>query len=179
MANLTFSPDHITRTVAGESDNRQEMAPIHRLLLGGVAGITPMLVTFAAGDYVAVFQDAATSPENFAIYSIGMLMKGAVFFAIGALLVWLHSSVRTRYAVFRLGLTAPALVAASISAHNANEASGNQQSAELIAPQALVAMLEPASTNFVISDALLPAVVFQQQQRKCTVLDGFLGRKCK
>jgi hypothetical protein len=177
MADLTYNPKDVLETNGGATEPEQEMIPAARLLLGGVAGMTPMLITLGAGQYQNIPIPGEGSALGYDQYYLGMLLKAVTFFALGALVVWLHTTVRTRYAVFRLGVTAPALFAAYLGASEPAEASGLQSGMELNAPQARMASVEPAALNTVMSDAMLPPVF--QQRRECSILDGFLGRKCE
>ena len=114
---------------------------MQRLLVGGLGGITPIVATMMAGEYENLPLPDSQGLDEF---YIGFGLRIVLFFCVGALFVWLHQEVRGRYPVFRLGLTAPALIAAMIGAAPAEAA------------EARVASLQGPAAVVVMSDALPP-----------------------
>ena len=133
--------------------------------------MTPIIATLMVGEHEILPPPSDPTAANF---YFGLGLRGALFFLVGAVFVWLHTEVRTRYAVFRLGVTAPALIAAMLGAAPAQATApvGNGQAK---ASEIRVAALQ-LSAGDVMSDALPPDVVLQQ---RCRVLDGLIGRKCR
>lgn len=133
--------------------------------------MTPIIATLMVGEHELLPPLQDPTAANF---YIGLCLRSTLFFLVGAVFVWLHTEVRTRYAVFRLGVTAPALIAAMMGAAPA-QATAPQAPDQAAAAEVRVAALQVPNGS-VMSDALPPDVVLQ---RKCSVWDGFLGRKCK
>jgi hypothetical protein len=146
-----------------------------RLMVGGIGGMTPVVVTLLAGEYKNV--EGAGSPE---LYYAGLALRALLLFAIGAFFVWLNQAVRTRYATFQLGAAAPALIVAMLNSNPAEsaapvEARGapSQATSEVV-----LAALEGTAQDRIISDALAPRTILFGEE-ECTIWDGLLGRKCK
>ncbi len=142
--------------------------------------MTPIIATLMVGEHQLLPPLSDPTAVNF---YIGLGLRSALFFLVGAVFVWLHTEVQTRYAVFRLGVTAPALIAAMLGAApvqaTAPDASAQARTAESRVATLQVATLQVAggvTWGGVMSDALPPEIVLQ---KKCSIWDGFLGRKCK
>ena len=156
-------------------EGRRELGPSARLLVGGIGGVTPIVVSIVGGEY-RNFE----VPQDFYFY-VGFLVRVVAFFALGAVMVWLHHGVRDRYPVFRLGITAPAVFAALLNANHipADEA---QTDAGLATTEIRVAQLA-SSDRPVLSDAWPGLRIVRQQAGgsdavEC-IVKGFLGKKCK
>jgi hypothetical protein len=126
----------------------------------------PLIAVLAAGEYIN-FETATDS------YYFGYAVRLFLFFFLGALVVWLHADTRRRYPAFRLGMTAPALVASMLSTAAA-DVGGTASAFSAPANEVQVALLDDSRDRAAMSDALPPTVVFG----KCSVVDGILGRKC-
>ncbi len=150
-----------------EQTENPDLTAVQRITVGGIGGIMPIIATLMVSNYFP-------SPITDGNYYVGIFLRVVLFFAVGAGVVWLHKDVWERYPVFRLGLTAPAMIAAMISTGSAN-AADTQAAIELGASEVRVAALETAAKDTVMSDALPSNIFFGN----CTILDGFLGRKCK
>jgi len=148
-----------------------ELTPAQKLVVGGLGGITPIVATLMAGEYSNHPEVADAGAANF---WIGFCLRAALFFVVGAVFVWLHQEVKGRWPVFRLGVTAPALIAAMIGSAPA-EAKSAIGAWNLGTAEIRVAALQSDLGTGVMSDAMPFDLVF----RECSILDGFLGRKCK
>ena len=154
---------------------------LQRLIVGGIGGAVPIIATLVAGEYKN-FEDATDAYP----YYMGLGLRTIIFFAAGAFFVWLHQAVRTRYAVFQLGIAAPALIIAMVEAKPA-------EPTEIVnGAEVRVAYLEDAEQSSVVSDALPPGMGNVEQSLvnsdalapvtilfgECSIWDGLLGRKC-
>lgn len=156
---------------APQHPKKVDLTPRQKLIVGGLGGMTPIIATLMVGEHELLPPVQDPTAANF---YIGLGLRSTLFFLVGAVFVWLHTEVRTRYAVFRLGVTAPALIAAMMGAAPA-QATAPQATGQAAAAEVRVAALQVPNGS-VMSDALPPDVVLQ---RKCSVWDGFFGRKCK
>ena len=152
---------------------REQLTANQRLLVGGLGGVTPIIATMMAGGYEAL---PLPDYQGLLEFYFGFCLRITLFFCVGALFVWLHQEVRGRYAVFRLGVTAPALIAAMIGASPADAADGKTIGA-YGGNEVRVAALSLPEAALTLSDALPVEVVYRT--KRCSILDGFLGRKCK
>lgn len=157
-----------TDPTSAQSDDRPLLSNAEALVLGGLGGITPIVVMLLGGEHNN-FHGSPLSPGNLD-YFAGLALRAVLLFAVGAFAVWIHKDVRTRYAAFRLGVVAPALLATIVSTANsqANAAVWDRSSALLLVQQ------DAAGSDNVLSGALPPGTVLGT----CTILDGLLGRKC-
>ena len=167
----TTTLDSADRAV--EPARKRDLTPLQRLFVGGLGGITPIVATLMAGEHENL---PLPDFDGLMSFYLGFGFRVMMFFCVGALFVWLHHEVRGRYAVFRLGLTAPALIAAMIGAAPA-EAAASRTASIFGNEEVRVAALEIPGVAVTMSDVLPEGVVFKK--RRCTFLDGFLGRKCK
>lgn len=165
---MTTASFESTPGAAGQV-RRADLTPLQRLLVGGLGGITPIVATLMAGEYENL---PLPDYEGLVQFYLGYGLRILLFFCVGALFVWLHQEVRGRYPVFRLGLTAPALIAAMIGAAPA-EAAGSAVASG--ADDRRAAALEATSLSIGLSDPLPEGLVLS---KRCSFLDGFLGRKC-
>jgi len=166
MTDLTLAAGTSTIRTSGKT----EVSGMQSALIGGLGGMMPIVATVAAGEYQTLsqltMQDAG--------YAIGFGLRAVALFFIGAVLVWIHSDVRTRYGAFRLGMTAPALIATVLSSASAN--AEPLSSAGLRVQEVQVAALDTGAGPATLSDALPQSVLFADE---CGVIDGLIGRKCK
>ena len=147
------------------SDDAPVRGELEKLIIGGIGGMAPIVVTLLAGEYEnAVGQEAAY------LYYIGLCLRALLFFGVGAFFVWLHQAIRTRYAVFQLGIAAPALIVAMAHATPAASADTLSDSTS----EVRAALEENAKQSAVMLDALPPGTFYAN----CSILDGILGREC-
>lgn len=166
MTDITFA----THRREPAATTAKELTVLQSALIGGVGGIMPIIATLAGGEY----ETLVTMTVEDVNYVLGFGLRVVALFFLGAVLVWLHTDVRTRYAAFRLGVAGPAIVATMLSSTSANSADLVSSSAAG-PPEVLVAMLDTGDGGSA-SDAIRPVVVFSGD---CTVIDGLIGRKCK
>lgn len=152
---------------------RDQLTANQRLLVGGLGGVTPIIATMMAGGYETL---PLPDYQGLLDFYFGFSLRITLFFCVGAVFVWLHQEVRGRYAVFRLGVTAPALIAAMIGASPA-EAADDRVARAFGSGEIRVAALSQPQAAMTLSDALPVEVVYRT--KRCSILDGFLGRKCK
>lgn len=156
-------------TIGPDSGTVQEkdLTTLQRVIVGGLGGTMPLIAVLAAGEYVN-FETATES------YYIGYAVRLFLFFFLGAVVVWLHADTRRRYPAFRLGMTAPALVASMLSTAAADFNRTKASAFSAPAEEVQVALLDDSRDRAAMSDALPSTVVFGN----CSVVDGILGRKC-
>jgi hypothetical protein len=151
------------------SAERRLLSDAEALVIGGLGGITPIVVMLLAGEHTNL-PDSPLSPESIGYY-VGLALRTVLLFSVGAVAVWLHKEVRTRYAAFRLGIAAPALIATMVGSASSQANAAVRYSVS----DALLTQHANTPTRAVKFDALPPDIVFGN----CTVTDGLLGRKCK
>jgi hypothetical protein len=144
------------------------MTPLQSAIIGGLGGMTPLIAAFAAGEY----ENVMTADFN---YLLGYGLRSVALFFVGAVFVWLHTDARSRYSAFRLGMTAPAIIATMLSTASAN-AGETQTTFSSVGSEILVASIDTIRSDALASNVLPPDVFFDKE---CTVLDGLIGRKCK
>lgn len=139
-----------------------------KLVIGGLGGTAPIVATLMAGEH-----HNAAGAESAYLYYLGVCGRAALFFAVGAFFVWLHHAIRTRRAVFQLGVAAPAMIFAMVNTSPAESAPGpalsDNGASEVRAVSQTGGRPAPA-----VSEVLPPDVLFA----RCSFLDGLLGRKC-
>lgn len=164
MAHATVNSPGIS-SIPADVPVRSEL---QKLVIGGLGGTAPIVATLMAGEY-----HNAAGAESAYLYYLGVCGRAALFFAVGAFFVWLHHAVRTRRAVFQLGVAAPAMIFAMVNTSPAESA----QAAVLSdhgASTARAVSLTSAPGAPTVSEVLPPDVLFA----RCSFLDGLLGRKC-
>ncbi len=166
MSTTTFESGHGGARRAKGAD----LTSSQRLLVGGLGGITPIIATLMAGEY----ENLPLLDYQGLEFYIGYGLRIMLFFCVGALFVWLHQEVRGRYPVFRLGVTAPALIAAMMGTAPAEAAESHAASA-FGGTEARVVSLHSFAASGAMPDALLAEGILH---KRCGILDGFLGRKC-
>lgn len=164
MANVAVDSPKASRAHA-DAPVRSEL---QKLIIGGVGGTAPIVATLVAGEY-----DNTAEAEAAYLYDVGLVLRALLFFGVGAFFVWLHDAVRTRYAVFQLGVAAPALIVAMVHANPVQPAEV-QTAAAHGAFEVRLASLESTERSTAFPDSLSPDILFA----KCSILDGLLGRKC-
>lgn len=161
-------------TIRGSADPADPpLSRVEKLVIGGVGGMTPILATLVGGE-IDRLPAQLLAPEG-VYYYVGLLARAVLFFTVGAVFVWLHGDVRTRYAVFRLGIAAPAILAAGMGSSAQAGAPDARMTAAVGGAEIRLALHEDTGARAALSDALPPGIVFG----KCTVVDGLLGRKCR
>ncbi len=89
-----------------------------RLLIGGIGALVPI----AANLLVVDFEGLAVGFSWFKI--IGYVVKAAVLFGLGALIVYFHPKEMNRLKLFQLGLGAPALILSVLNGASVQHAKG-------------------------------------------------------
>jgi hypothetical protein len=78
------------------------------VVLGGLGGITPVLLNIIAKDYRIIFVDFTT------IVAFGYFLRCIALFIVGAVVAYLHNE-KKKIRLFELGIIAPAILTAFIN----------------------------------------------------------------
>jgi len=82
-----------------------------RLIIGGIGGIAPIIISLLVVDLVSLINDLQTMD------AIGLAVRCAVLIFIGALVGYLHQDESEPFKVFQLGIAAPALLTTAINGY--------------------------------------------------------------
>jgi len=82
-----------------------------RIIIGGIGGIAPLIVSLLVIDLGAVIDDLAMMD------AIGLAVRCLVLIFIGALVGYMHNNEREPFKVFQLGIAAPALLTTAINGY--------------------------------------------------------------
>lgn len=83
-----------------------------RMIIGGIGGIAPLIISLLVVDVVALVNDLALMD------AIGLAVRCLVLIFIGAMVGYLHNSEYEPFKVFQLGIAAPALLTTAINGYS-------------------------------------------------------------
>jgi len=82
-----------------------------RLIIGGIGGIAPIIISLLVVDLNSLINDLQTMD------AIGLAVRCTVLIFIGALIGYLHQDESEPFKVFQLGIAAPALLTTAINGY--------------------------------------------------------------
>lgn len=80
-----------------------------RFLIGGIGGLTPVLMFLINVDFEKYVADAT------ALKTLGYLVRTTVLFLLGGFIAYLHETETKKFTLFLIGLAAPSLIAGYIN----------------------------------------------------------------
>ena len=87
------------------------IAPRTRIVIGGIGGIAPLLVSLLVVDLNSLIDDLALMD------AVGLAVRCLVLIFIGALVGYMHNKEQEPFKVFQLGIAAPALLTTAINGY--------------------------------------------------------------
>ena len=108
-----------TRTNGDGGDSKPPLN-VKSLLVGGIGGLTPLVVTVALADAgtLANYLERSVQDPGAIFGVVGYAVKAGLLFAIGAFWVWLQKSDISVSRAFQLGLVAPGMIMVMMNADN-------------------------------------------------------------
>lgn len=101
------------------------MSPKEKFLLGGLGALVPILLSIAVADSAKIAEYLGSEWLSAA----GYVVRTLALFLVGAIWVYVDSSVNSRRKAIEIGIVAPALITATINASNVNLERGGTQTA--------------------------------------------------
>jgi hypothetical protein len=160
------------RTMAAVRGSGQQLGGGTRFLWGGLGALAPSIISLAILDYSAL--DAYIA--NIQPYSLaGYAFRVTALFGIGGLWAYFHRSEVEPLKLFQLGVVAPAMITAMISASNVTKPSHASDVSWL---DLVPSLISPAYADTVPPPQPQPQQQQQQQQQTPAqqFLNGLLGR---
>jgi hypothetical protein len=94
------------------------MSKIQKCVLGGLGGVSPLIVNILAIDYHVTFTDFSIN------VALGYLLRVLILFFVGGLIAYLHNE-NNKIRIFEIGIIAPAILIGYINGSSALKVSSN------------------------------------------------------
>ena len=107
----------------GDGGDSKPRLNVKNLIVGGIGGVAPLVVTVALADAVTLANYLERSVQDpGAIFGVvGYAVKAGLLFAIGAFWVWLQKCDISASKAFQRGLVAPGMIMVMLNAGNLHD----------------------------------------------------------
>jgi hypothetical protein len=146
-----------------------------RFMLGGIGGITPIILFLVNLDFERFVHTATT------MQTVGYVVRAVLLFLLGGLVAYLHETEKKRLTLFLVGISAPSLIAGYLSTANLNPAQDRSPTLPIgnhaqffFLPSAYAQTPTPLTTSDQIKRFTLPP-----QSEGSQFLEGLLGTRSR